>query len=355
MIDLAAFGFLGMRHAPGELCAWDRFSTGLPASMGTDAATAALEDRIAQLVGCEAALFAPSTLHVMWDLVAALADDEVAIYQDQGAYEIGRWAVQSLAGLGVPVESFAHRRPGDLRGRASRQFDGRRPIVVLDGISQRTWGPNPLVDYLRVVEETRGLLIVDDTHALGILGEPQANTPFGRGGGGSLRWHEAESDNVLYVASLTKGFGVPIAILAGSGRLVDWFRVGSRTRRHCSPPSVPSMRAVEHALDENDSHGEALRTQLADNIEQLRSTLNAAGIPGPRPLFPVQTVLLPPEADPHRFAADLQNRGVNGLPVADDETPAMMFVVTAAHDPAELQFAARAVVSTWGSFSPAPV
>ncbi len=57
-----------------------------------------------------------------------------------------------------------------------------------------------------------GLLVIDDTQALGILGRnPGQDAPYGRGGGGSLRRANIQGPDILVGASLAKGFGVPIA------------------------------------------------------------------------------------------------------------------------------------------------
>ena len=83
------------------------------------------------------------------------------------------------------------------------------------------------------------LLVADDTQALGILGHsPDARMPYGHGGGGSLRWSGIGGPEALVFASLAKGFGVPIAVLAGSRARIREFEEKSLTRVHCSPPSM---------------------------------------------------------------------------------------------------------------------
>ena len=54
--------------------------------------------------------------------------------------------------------------------------------------------------------------------------------PYGNGGGGALRWHGVSGPHIIVGSSLAKGFGAPLAVLAGSGELIDRFRAPQRER-----------------------------------------------------------------------------------------------------------------------------
>ena len=61
--------------------------------------------------------------------------------------------------------------------------------------------------------------MLDDTQALGILGEgPTKSNPYGIGGGGSLRWHDVFGPHIIVGSSLAKGFGAPLAAFAAAAR-----------------------------------------------------------------------------------------------------------------------------------------
>jgi len=81
--------------------------------------------------------------------------------------------------------------------------------------------------------------VIDDTQALGILGAwPGPGAPYGRGGAGSPAWCGVAGDDLARVCSLAKGFGAPLAVLAGSARVVARFEAEAATPVHCSPPSA---------------------------------------------------------------------------------------------------------------------
>lgn len=351
VFDLSTVGYLGLRHVPGELRAWDCLGKGRPQAVDeVDPFMDTLAARIASLQGCEAAIFAASTFQLFWDLFDLLSDEEVMIYLEEKVYPIARWGVERAAAQGVSVLSFLHQSPESLNFLLSQNSAGkRRPVVVVDGVSSIRWSPTPLSDYLRAIEPFGGLLVVDDTQALGLFGHsPHPQTPFGFGGGGSLRWHELESPNVLLVSSLAKGFGVPVAVFSGSTQMVEWFRMKSQTLEHCSPPCIPLLHAVEHALDVNESEGDRLRDRLAANIRSFQAILQEASFSEIGPIFPVQVVVLPEVSDPKFFEGELQARGLRVLFQQSGKGRARVVLgITAAHNPAETEFAAHVLVETF--------
>jgi 8-amino-7-oxononanoate synthase len=187
-------------------------------------------------------------------------------------------------------------------------------------------------------------LLIDDTQALGILGEPAPGTLYGSGGGGSLRNAGLGGESVLIVASLAKGFGVPVAILAGEGAAVGTFERASETRMHCSPASAAVVSAAEHALGVNAEHGDRLRKRLSEAVLRLRRGMGRNGIALARGTFPVQTIG-PGTRDVARVHAALLRRGVRTVLHRDrhDGATRLSFVLTAAHGSMAIDYAVGAV------------
>jgi 8-amino-7-oxononanoate synthase len=88
---------------------------------------------------------------------------------------------------------------------------------------------------------------------------------------------------VLLASSLAKGFGVPLAVLAGEGPAIAAFEEESETRVYTSPPSTALIRAAERALAENRSRGEDLRRRLAGNVAYFRGLLRRFGLAAAAP------------------------------------------------------------------------
>src|SRR5262249_48366799 len=166
---------------------------------------------------------------------------------------------------------------------------------------------------------------------------PGSADSFGLGGGGSLRRHGVDGTHVVLVSSLAKGFGVPMAVLAGSTAEIARFERESATRGHCSPPSFADLHAAAHAIEVNRAAGDLLRRRLAQLVRRFRHALRALGLrAADQSLFPVQSLLTPREADAGVLHRRLQQRGVRALLYKPACRPRAMvgFIITARHTPA---------------------
>ncbi len=347
MPDFTSALYLGFGHPSAALRPWAGLTTGTPAALRTPPGSTAIARALATLQGCDRASLAPSTLHLFWDLFAILAGPEDEIYVDAVAYPIARWGVERVAARGVPTVGFAHRDARALERLVRR--GRRRPLVLVDGLCPDCGKAAPLGAYLEVVQRRGGLVVVDDTQALGILGaSPGPGAPYGRGGGGSLRWHGLRSAAVVVASSLAKGFGVPLAAVAGSSTVIERFEAESETRSHCSPPSIVALHAAERALALNASNGDGLRARVAALVGRFRSGLAALGLSADGERFPVQTLV---SDDAQRLHARLLEMGVRTVLRDPGRTRRLTFLITARHRPADvdqaldaLDHAARAVV-----------
>lgn len=332
--------YLGLLHPHEALPPWRRLTSGMPAVLGELAPTARVTRAFARLVGVERAISSRSTLHAMWDVFGEVVRDpqRFIVLVDAGTYEVARWALCQATVRGVPLLEFSHHDPFHLRRRlAGRAHAGRRPVVVTDGLCPGC-GMAPLADYLEEVRHHDGLLVVDDTQAVGVLGaHPTASEPYGRGGGGSCRWAGVGTDSVVIVASLAKGLGAPLTVTGGSSDLLRRLALGD-TRTHCSPPSVADLAAAEASLTVNRQRGDTLRRRLAGLVGHLRAGLECLGVAGRRDMFPVQPTGPFPLAVARAVHDGLAHRGiVTALQRPRCGRGALVtFVVTVRHRPAQI-------------------
>jgi 8-amino-7-oxononanoate synthase len=345
VLDFTAALYLGLRHPSSSLASWASLTTGMPAALATPLDAMGVAAAAGSLLGCAQATLASSTLHLFWDLFALLAGEDASVHIDAGAYPIGRWGAERLCARGVPTQTFHHHDPLALsRQLAQCARRRRRPLVLADGYCPGC-GPAPISAYSRLARRFGGRLVIDDTQAVGVLGAgPGPDAPFGRGGGGSLRWHGLEGAHVVVCASLAKGLGVPLAVLAGDADVVARFERSSETRVHCSQPSAAALRAAERALALNRTVGDALRDRLVGMVDRFRTRSALAGLPLRGGMFPVQSLAPgPAAARVHRVLLALGVRTVLHRP-AHGGGPVISFVLTARHREREIDAAVAALV-----------
>lgn len=330
MLDFTSALYLGMRHPAAALAPWSSLSLGQPAALQEPPGAQALAASLAALQGCEAACVLPSTLHLFWDLFGMLAAERLVILVDGGSYAIARWGAERAQALGLPLRLFPSGEMAALRQLAAawgRQ--GRRPLILADGYVPGSEQVLPLAGYAALACQGGGYLLLDDTQVLGVAGTD---------GGGSARLHglpggyDKGGGHLIVGASLAKGFGVPLAVLAGSRKLLRRFAAHSQTRVHASPPSAAVLAAARRALALNARHGDALRARLADRVAQWRTGMAAAGIACRGGSFPVQR--LPGRA---HLRQALRAAGVLALAQAGDGPGALTFLLRTDQTPRQLE------------------
>ena len=291
MPDFTSALYLGMHHPKSELRPWQQLTSGVPLALAVPDAQRRVETSLAKLVNCDAAVLGPSTLHLFWDLFGLLANKRTVILVDRGAYPISRWGIERARLQGAQVETFPHHDANAL-DMASKRHSERRILVVSDGFCTGCGSRAPVADYLAIATARGGMLVLDDTQGLGLLGiMPSKTHPLGRGGGGVVADLPARSPHLLAISSLGKGFGVPLAALAGSHTWLKRFIAESDTRVHCSPPSLAHVHAAAHALNLNQRQGERLRERLVKLIRTFRNLIRQLGWRSVGGLFPVQSLI----------------------------------------------------------------
>jgi len=323
---------------------------GAPAALRQPPGAGEVAGRLAKLIGCSRGVLGTSTLHLFLDLFTILSKDPVAIFVDDGIYPIARWGVEQAAARGTPVKFFRHRDPTDLQRLLQRSIgNGRRPVVVSDGFCPGCGRVAPIYEYLKSIRRFGGQLILDDTQALGVLGQkPTPAGPYGIGGGGSLQWSGVRGADIVVVNSLAKAFGVPVAVLAGGRGLVKRFEQESSTRIHCSPPSVAAIQAAQQAIEINGQEGDMLRQRLMRLVSRFRRRLESKGLKVAGTLFPVQGLAPIPGLDVYEVYERLLELKVRTILKRSHLGPGaqLALIITTDHSPRQIDKTTAILSST---------
>lgn len=333
--DFTSALYLGMRHAARSLPAWEALTLGKPAALEPVPGETELGAALARLMDCEAACLLPSSLHLFWDLFGWLAAAPLVLLVDDAAYPVARWGAERAAALGMPMQCFGHGNGSQAAALARRwRGEGRRPLILADGYTPGDEAAPPLAAYAEIADCHGGALLLDDTQPLGVLGVH---------GGGSVTAHGLGGAPVLAGASLAKGFGAPLAVLAGPRKLLRGFMAASTTRVHCSPPSAAAIAAASRALEANRRTGRSLRARLRERVAQLRGALAAHGIACTGGQFPVQRIALPPSCDGLALQRGLSLAGVEVLLQGTRSRQVLTLLMRADHGAQQVAHAAHTI------------
>lgn len=142
-------------------------TTGSRAANGTLAMHQALEREFADFYGKPHARVFTTGYQANLGLISGLcgADDVVLVDLESHAsiYDGARLS-------GARIFAFRHNSPSDLCRKLAAQPDGRRCLVVVEGLYSIGGDVSPLADFLAVCREAGAFLVVDEAHSFGAYG-----------------------------------------------------------------------------------------------------------------------------------------------------------------------------------------
>jgi 8-amino-7-oxononanoate synthase len=304
VIDLAGNDYLGLAHHPEVVAAAAKAlhdfglgATGSRLVRGSTDEHTALEAAIAKLLQQPAALVYSSGYLANLGAIKALA-------QPRGVIMIDAHAHASLHDgcrlSGLPTEVLPHCDVDALR-RKLGEYDGRSALVVTESVFSVDGDLAPLRELHAVAREAGALLLVDDAHALGVLG---AN-----GSGAVTAAGLAGQPDVIVTATLSKAVGAAGGVVAGPASLVRHLVDTGRTFIYDTalPPSVAAGALAGLALlrDADD-----LRATVRGRADQAARTLRAAGLDVSTPAAGVVSVTAPAAEAASDWATGCLERGV---------------------------------------------
>ncbi len=294
----AGTGYLGLAGEPEVIEAacqavrrYGIHSATSRAGFGNNPLTLEVEHRAADLFGTEDAFYFSSGYAANHILIQALADRAEMLFVDEAAH----YCLAEAARLPRrPVTKFKHRDADDLARRLRRKLKpGKRPLVLTDGVFSVSGRLAPLPEYLQVLRKhAPAVLLVDDAHGFGVLGEHGRGVVEHFGLWGSAVNAEVVEDgvSVAVCGTLAKALGGFGGLIPGTRSFLQQVRRASHYFDGASAPSSADAGASVKALEIVRRRPE-LRTRLRANIVQLRKGLRALGLAvedGPSANFAVE-------------------------------------------------------------------
>ncbi|MET7280725.1 aminotransferase class I/II-fold pyridoxal phosphate-dependent enzyme [Kribbella sp. NPDC005582] len=304
-VDFTSSLFLGLHHGSDSLPSWGSLTTGVPAVLGTTTSAHRIAETVAAAQGAQAGVVGRSAMHALMDVMGMFPQRRDVVAIDASAYPIARWAALRAAANGAVLRSYPHHRPDSIAAEP-----GRRLFVLTDGWCPGCNRPAPLPQLQRLAAETGGALIVDDSLAYGVLGNRMEGDPFGDGAGTSA-WFGLDPAGIVWVASLAKAYGAPLAMTTGDRTPIGRLAVEGGHRVHSSPPSAADLAAATMAL-RDPAGNRARRSRLRANVLRLRDHLAELDLAVNGLPFPVVSIRVPaPTAT--RWWTHLRSHGIHAV------------------------------------------
>jgi 8-amino-7-oxononanoate synthase len=145
-----------------------------------------------------------------------------------------------------------------------------RRLIVSDTVFSMDGDVAPLADLVELAERFDCLLLIDEAHATGVLGE------HGRGVTDSLELGSCSPDRVLKMGTLSKALGAQGGFICGSRRLISWLINQARPYIFSTALAPPIAAAARRAVAVVRQEPQRRHHVLA-LAERLRRGLREAG------------------------------------------------------------------------------
>ncbi len=303
------------------------------------------ETTAARFFGTEAALcFANGYAAALGTLGAFLRKGDVAIV-DKLCHAC---LIDGVRLSGATLRVFPHNRVDKLRQLLAWAFskvdpyDGR-VLVITESIFSMDGDQARLSEIVQATKETGALLMLDEAHAIGLLGE----------GGRGLAEAEGVARSIdLRMGTMGKAVGAAGGIVAGSEEAIAllWNRARSFIFS-TAPPPAQAAAATEGLNLIASSEGDQLRSRLRARIDQFHAALGGAipravtsdhekGNP-PSLLSPILPVFIGDEKLAVGISQELRKEGVLcpalRYPTVARGSARLRITLSAAHEPDQIE------------------
>ena len=304
MIMVGSNNYLGLTNHPkvkeAVVKAVKQYGTGCTGSRylnGTLSIHVEAEERLAQFMQREAALMFSTGYQTNLGTIASLVGKGEYVITDR----LDHASILDGCRLSFgKTLKFRHNDMADLERILSRLDPAVGRMVVVDGVFSMEGSIVSLPEVAKLCQSYDAVLVVDDAHSIGILGDN------GRGTGEHFGIEQSVD---ISVGTFSKSFASMGGFIAAGSDVVDYIKHHARALMFSASMAPATVAAVIAALDIIEQEPER-REVLWRNTRHLRNGLQDLGFNTGRSATPVIPVILGEDHLTFRFWKALFERGV---------------------------------------------
>jgi glycine C-acetyltransferase len=339
VLNLCANNYLGLANHPAIVQAakeaLDRWGYGLSSVRficGTQAIHQQLEAALSRFLGTDGTILYSSCFDANGGLFETLLDAEDAIISD----ELNHASI--IDGIRLCKAKRYRFRNGDMDDLEDKlkqaKAEARCLLVATDGVFSMDGYVAKLAGICGLADKYGALVMVDDSHAVGFMGQH---------GRGTAEHCEVEGRVDIITGTLGKALGgASGGYTTGRKEIIELLRQRSRPYLFSNSVSPAIVAASLKVLDLLQESGE-LRERLRENTKFFREQMTALGfsiLPGEHPIVPI---MIGDAAKATQMADALLEKGIYVIgfcyPVVPQGKARIRVQISAAHSRADLEFA----------------
>ena len=293
-----------------------------------------LEKRLAAFKKVEGAISFQSGFTANLGTIPALVNKGDAIFSD----ELNHASIIDGCRLsGAEIIRYKHNDVTDLeRNIIERKNDFRKSIIITDGVFSMDGDIAPLDKIYEVAEKYGIMLMVDDAHGEGVLGE---------GGRGIVDHFKLHGKVDLEIGTLSKAFGSVGGFAAGNATIIEWLKQRGRPFLFSSAVTPPDVAAGLASIDLLEKSTE-LVDRLWANTKYFKNELKSMGFDTGSSVTPITPIMLGEAKLARLFSQKLFEDNIFamalGFPTVPQGKARIRVMISAAHKDKDLDIALTA-------------
>jgi glycine C-acetyltransferase len=345
VLILSSNNYLGLANEPAVvdagIDALRRYGAGTASVRficGTFTVHRELETALARFVGTEASLSYVSAWNANEALTATVVEAGDFVISD----ELNHASIIDSIRLAKAIKKcttavYKHSDMDDLRAKLRANKDARRKLIWTDGVFSMEGSIAKLPDILQIAREENAIVVMDDSHATGVLGAT---------GRGTAEHFGVLGEVDVITSTLGKALGGAAGgFIAGPAALVDMMTQRSRPQlfSNALPPTVAASSLAAVQLTEREPQRVE---RLRENARYFRERIIEAGfspLAGETPIIPI---IVGETAAAIQMSDLLLDEGIFvtgfGFPVVPQGQARVRCQISAAHTRDDLDFAVAA-------------
>jgi glycine C-acetyltransferase len=340
VLNLCSNNYLGMANHPrlkeAAQLAIERFGVG-PAAVRSIAGTTTLhkelEMKLARFKRVEAALSFQSGFNSNIATIPALVGKEDLIFSD----ELNHASIIDGCRLsGAPIIRFEHCNPDSLERLLLEHIPSgaseRRALIITDGVFSMDGDIAPLPPLVALAEKFGAMIMVDDAHGEGVLGE---------GGRGAVDHFHMHGRVDVEIGTLSKAFGVVGGFVAGKEIIIEHLRQKGRPFLFSSALTPADVAACSAAVDILEASDDFVQ-KLWSNTRYFKNKMRKAGFTTGAGETPITPVMLGEAKTAQEFSRRLFEQDVFAMAIGFPTVPMgkarIRAMISATHSEQDLDF-----------------
>jgi glycine C-acetyltransferase len=275
---------------------------------GTMTLHVALERKLAEFKKAPACITFQSGFNANLATIPALVGRGDVIFSD----ELNHASIIDGSRLSrATIVRYAHNDVADLRRKIAETSGYNRRLIITDGVFSMDGDIAPLDQIYEVAQEHNIMLMVDDAHGEGVMGQ---------GGRGIVDHFSLHGLVDVEVGTLSKAFGVVGGLVAGKEVIVQWLRQRGRPFLFSSAMTVPDTAACIEAVNLLQESSE-LVDRLWANAAIFREGMQQLGFDTGLSQTPIVPIMLGEAPLAQQFSRRLFEEGLFAMAIGFPTVP----------------------------------